>query len=203
MTNWLDNELSGCEFKDKRLGNRFKKIIKALSTGSGKSIPQVCEEWAMTKSAYRFLSNERVEESEILMGHFQQTQERILESEGPILILHDTTEFTYSRENPTDIGYTRKLPASRRVKAAFGDNPKACGLLMHASLAITPEGLPLGLTSTRFWTRKVFKNTNQMERHINPTRIPIEEKESIKWIENLRSTTEKIEEDAAKHDSCG
>lgn len=189
MTDWLDAELSGCEFKDKRLGDRFKKIAKALASGSGKSIPQVCEEWAMTKSAYRFLSNDRVEESEILAGHFQQTGERIEKCEGPVLVLHDTTEFTYHREDPEDIGYTRKLPASKRVKAAFGDNHKACGILMHASLAVTPEGLPLGLTSVRFWSRQVFKGTNQLKRKVNPTRIPIEEKESIKWIRNLQEST--------------
>lgn len=198
MGDWLDAELSGCEFKDKRLGDRFKKIAKALASGSGKSIPQVCEEWAMTKSAYRFLSNERVDESEILAGHFQQTVKRIEECEGPVLALHDTTEFTYRRENPEEVGYTRKLPASQRVKAAFGDNPKACGILMHASLAITPEGLPLGLISTRFWTRQVFKNTNLLKRKINPTRIPIEEKESIKWIENLQASTGGISSDPSK-----
>ncbi len=62
---------------------------------------------------------------------------------------------------------------------------KVCGILMHASLAVTSEGLPLGLTSTRYWSRKVFKNTNQMKRKINQTRLPIEKKESIKWLQNM------------------
>lgn len=198
MGDWLDEELSGSEFKDKRLGDRFKKIVKALSSGSGQSIPEVCADWAMTKSAYRFLSNERVDESQILAGHFQKTQERMLECEGPVLVLHDTTEFSYSREHPERVGYTRKLPASERVRAAFGDQVKACGILMHASLAITPEGLPLGLSSIRFWTRQVFKNTTLMKRKINPTRVPIEEKESIKWIENLRVSTNLLQKDPSK-----
>ena len=29
-----------------------------------------------------------------------------------------------------------------------------------------------------------------MKRHVNPTRIPIEEKESVRWIDNLRSSTQ-------------
>jgi hypothetical protein len=195
---WLDTELSSCEFKDKRLGDRFKKIARALSSGSGKSIPQVCQEWAMTKSAYRFFSNERVDEGEILSGHFQQTRVRMEASKGPILMLHDTTEFTYSRENPSDIGYTRTLPTPEKLKKVFGDQSKACGILMHASLAVTPEGLPLGLVSTRYWTRQVFKNTNQMRRKVNPTRIPIEEKESIKWLENLRASADLIKNSPSK-----
>ncbi|RYZ88907.1 MAG: hypothetical protein EOP04_08225 [Proteobacteria bacterium] len=59
---------------------------------------------------------------------------------------------------------------------------------MHASLAVTPEGLPLGLSSVKFWTRDKFKGTNALKKKINPTRVPIEEKESIRWIQNLRDT---------------
>jgi len=32
-----------------------------------------CQDWANTKAAYRFLSNERVDEYQILAGHFQVT----------------------------------------------------------------------------------------------------------------------------------
>jgi len=31
-----------------------------------------------------------------------------------------------------------------------------------------------------------------MKRHINPTRIPIESKESIRWLQNLDATCEKV-----------
>ena len=60
---------------------------------------------------------------------------------------------------------------------------------MHSSLAVTVEGLPLGLCAVKFWTRKKFKGTNALKKKINPTRVPIEEKESIRWIENLREST--------------
>ncbi|EMN02936.1 hypothetical protein LEP1GSC021_2593 [Leptospira noguchii str. 1993005606] len=38
--------------------------------------PFVSQDWSSTKAAYRFLSNDRVSEKEILGGHFQSTQER-------------------------------------------------------------------------------------------------------------------------------
>ena len=60
---------------------------------------------------------------------------------------------------------------------------------MHSSLAVTTSGLPLGLTAVKFWTRKKFKGTNALKRKINPTRVPIEEKESYRWLENLRQST--------------
>ncbi|MER8786056.1 hypothetical protein NKI25_31905 [Mesorhizobium sp. M0808] len=46
------------------------------------------------KAAYRFFDNPRVTEHSVLAGHFAATAARVAASEGPILILQDTTEFT-------------------------------------------------------------------------------------------------------------
>ena len=56
---------------------------------------------------------------------------------------------------------------------------------MHSSLAVTVEGLPLGLAAVKFWNRDKFRGTAALKRKINPTRVPIEQKESIRWLENL------------------
>jgi hypothetical protein len=44
----------------------------------GGSIPFACQDWSNTKAAYRFFSNPRVEEADILQGHFAATR-RILD----------------------------------------------------------------------------------------------------------------------------
>ena len=59
---------------------------------------------------------------------------------------------------------------------------------MHSSLAVTVEGLPLGLAAVKFWNREKFKGTAQLKRQVNPTRVPIEAKESIRWLDNLRQS---------------
>ena len=64
---------------------------------------------------------------------------------------------------------------------------------MHSSLAVTVEGIPLGLAAIKFWTRKKFKGTNALKQHINPTRIPIETKESYRWLENLKQSTKLLD----------
>jgi hypothetical protein len=64
-----------------------------------------------------------------------------------------------------------------------------CGLLMHSSLVVTTEGLPLGLAAIKFWTRQKFKGTAALKKQVNPTRVPIEHKESIRWLENMRQST--------------
>lgn len=186
---WLSEELSGCKFADKRLGKRFKVLCERLWNKVGESIPFACEDWANTKGAYRFFDNERLSEKEILGGHFEATKRRFTNTEGPILVLQDTTEFSYQREEPELIGATRII---RNGKKAYGHLKRhtICGMLMHSSLAVTTEGLPLGIAAIKFWTRKKFKGCDALKKHINPTRVPIEEKESIRWLNNMKESTE-------------
>lgn len=67
---------------------------------------------------------------------------------------------------------------------------------MHSSLAITTEGLSLGLVAIKFWARSKFKGTTALKRRINPTRVPIEGKESIRWLFNMRQSSELIDDPA-------
>jgi len=71
--------------------------MEQLSQGLGPTIPLACGDWAATKAAYRFLDNARVTEAEILAGHFASTCHRFAALDGPVLVLHDTTEFSFTR----------------------------------------------------------------------------------------------------------
>ena len=84
--------------------------------------------------------------------------------------------------------------ASGRDKAGRDRLHTVCGLLMHASLAVTTDGLPLGMAAVKFWNRKKFKGTAALKRKVNPTRVPIEGKESMRWLDNLRRSTELLGE---------
>jgi hypothetical protein len=53
--------------------------------------------------------------------------------------------------------------------------------------------VPLGLAAIKFWTRKKFKGTAALKKKINPTRIPIEKKESVRWLENLKQSTQLLD----------
>jgi len=73
-TSWVDQELAGSTFKDERLGRRLRKLLVQMAGAVGAPIPLACQDWANTKAAYRFLSNEAVSEAEILAGHFRSTR---------------------------------------------------------------------------------------------------------------------------------
>lgn len=113
------------------------------------------------------------------------------------MVLQDTTEFVYQRSAPDSIGYTKHVNSGRDKEGRWRQH-KLCGVMMHASLAVTLEGLPLGLTAARFWSRAQFKGLLALKRKVNQTRVPIETKESIRWLENMRGSTALLGGDAAR-----
>jgi hypothetical protein len=203
MEGWVEQEIEGCKFPDQRLKARFAKLLGQLGNKIGLALPIACQDWAATKAAYRFFDNTRVNESIILAGHFAATASRIAATKGPVLVLHDTTEFSYQRVRPEKIGKTRLVLGRMDRPSIF----TVCGLLMHSSLAVTTQGKPLGLTAVKFWTRKKFKGTNALSgrgkdgstHSVNMARIPIEEKESIRWLENMQQSTQLVNPDRCIH----
>ena len=187
MGHWSEGEADAGAFRDVRLGRRFSDLLRRFGDRMGETIPFACRDWANTKAAYRFFANPNVEEGQILSGHFEATKTRYASCEGPVLLLQDTTEFTYQRRDPHAVGFTKSVNSGRDPKGRLRHHA-VCGILMHSSLAVTVEGLPLGLAAVKFWNREKFKGTAQLKRKVNPTRVPIEAKESIRWLDNLRQS---------------
>jgi hypothetical protein len=168
---WIEQELAAVKLPDARLEKRLQHLVEQMAAGLGRSIPLACQDWAATKAAYRFFSNERICEEQILSGHFEATRERLPRAEVPVLVLHDTTEFTYKREDMEAVGLVSK-GSVRKDEHGRPVYFTTCGVCLHSSLAVTLEGLPLGRAAKR-------KAHN----------APIEEKESVRWLENLRAST--------------
>lgn len=185
---WVDAELAACDLGDRRLVERLRHLLGQLGRAIGQPLPLACQDWAGTKAAYRFFSNERFGEDAILSGHFAATAARCAACEGPLLVVQDTTELIYKWGKPDVLGAIGPAQTGRDR----GGKPRMytqCGLLMHSGLVVTPEGLPLGLVTAKLWTRSKFKGTNALKRQVNPTRVPIESKESMRWLSGLEAAT--------------
>lgn len=154
---WTECEIDESAFKNARLGRRFGEVIRQIGDGMGESIPYACQDWASTKAAYRFFANDRVEEAEILSGHFAATRTRFAASSGPVLLIQDTTEFAYKREASDQIGMTKSVNSWRDKRGRLRHHT-VCGMLMHSSLAVTTDGLPLGLSA-------VILDAQEIQRH--------------------------------------
>lgn len=76
-TKWYIAELKTTNFGDKRLTDRFTKLVSGLSQQTEASIPTALDTWNETCAAYRFLSNEKVTPEKIFSAHKEATLTRI------------------------------------------------------------------------------------------------------------------------------
>lgn len=176
---WSEEEFSSVNLGDKRLNSKLIKLCDRLSDAPESPINQACEDWSETKSAYRFFQNEKVKPSEILATHRQKTAQRA-DAYGTVLAIQDTSYFNYTSHPKTEGLGEISMKKGKNVKEIY-----AHGLAMHACLAVTTQGLPLGLLSQKISARESRSTRGKKS---NRDRVPIEEKESFRWLESLRDT---------------
>jgi len=184
----LNQEFTGANLGDERLNSRLIELAECFSQRHGRAISFSCPDRKMTKSAYRFFYNSRFDENAILAPHITATQKRVNSLNEKILVIHDTTEYHYTHHNKTEgLGYLSELSKNK----ASEDKVYSQGFLMHTSLALTTVCIPLGILNEKIWVRQ-YENLNKIRgARKNHTRVPIEGKESYKWIDGIRCLRKK------------
>lgn len=167
---WAESELGSIELGDKRLRKRLLHVAEDLSSQPEVPINHASKDWAATKAAYRLFDHSNVTDKKLFEVHRQRTVERLI-GEKVVLAVQDTTYLTYEGHDKCDgLGYI----GTEQLK----------GVILHSTLMVTPSGLPLGLMTQELSTRTELKRLNDHQR----AKLPIEEKESYRWIAALRET---------------
>jgi hypothetical protein len=171
---WAEQELGEVDLGDRRLNKRLVSIAQAFYARPQANIPQACQTRAETKAAYRFMDHSETSMETILEPHYQATVAR-MSREAVILAVQDTTSLNYTAhpatENLGPIGYRQD---------------RGIGLLLHNTMAFNREGTPLGLLDVQCWARDGADFGKKKRRHS----LPIEEKESYKWLVSFRKVAE-------------
>lgn len=182
---WATNEFQDVNLGDKRLNKRLMKLCDRFADAPESPINQACDDFAETKAAYRFFQNDSVDADEIIKTHSSKTARRA-DSHKTVLALQDTSYFVYTK-HPKTTGLGKiSMQKGRHVSKIYSH-----GLIMHACLAVTTNGLPLGLLDQKIFTRKprLDDKLNKMEKSEIYSKLPVEEKESYRWIESLEATS--------------
>lgn len=182
---WANEEFAEVNLGDKRLTTRLVKLCDTFSEIPESPINQACEDWAETKAAYRFFKNEKVDSAEILTAHRHKTATRTT-AHNTVLALQDTSYFIYTNHPKTKGLGKISMTKGKNVNKIYSQ-----GLVMHTSLAVTTEGVPLGLLDQKIFARKLRPEEQRKGaggRPIHDT-LPVEEKESYRWIDSLEATT--------------
>lgn len=188
-SSWAEQEFAEINLGDKRLNERLIKICDRFSDAPESPINQACLDWKETKAAYRFFQNEKVEVNDIIASHRQNTVLRA-KTHNIVLALQDTSYFVYTNHPKTEGLGKMSLKIGRNKDRIYSN-----GLMMHTCLAVTTKGLPLGLFDQKIFTRTLHPDKERRRaggKYIQDT-LPIEEKESYRWLESLSITKKAID----------
>lgn len=173
---WIRDEMISADFGDLRLNKRFAKLSSELAAKPSLSINEAAIDWASAKAAYRFFDNPKITPDLILEPHFLSTEIRC-EAHETVIAVEDTSVFDFTNHIKTEgLGLT----------GVSEDGFEHQGLHLHTTLALSEAGLPLGLLDHRMWSRK-----RQKAKGHDRAKLAIEEKESFRWIESLRSAVKR------------
>jgi hypothetical protein len=133
------------------------------------------------KAAYRFFNNDKVTFENVIEPHIARTKERIA-AQRIVLLVQDTTEVDLTRPEQAVEG-AGELDGARR------------GVLLHEVQAFMPDGTPLGTAWAEVLNRtEGVSHATAAEKRQQRRQIPIEEKESFRWLTGLREAREIAQE---------
>jgi hypothetical protein len=171
-------ELKGSRVYDGRAKRSLSRICAALEEKSGESFSSACA-GSLRQNGGRLFAHEETQSEGLHQGHYEQTALRCSAKE--IVVAQDTTELNYTtHQAKTGLGH-------------IGSSQRTRGVLTQTALALTREGLPLGIIGQKSWTRSDATFGKKVRRR----QSAIEDKESYKWIEGLR-WAERLSESATK-----
>lgn len=163
--------------KDRRLVKRSNKILDDLFRKSVHSIRQFTKTDSDAKGCYRFLQNSRVSEQDILANMVANCRAGC--AGKYVLCLQDTSEINLS-------SHSRRIHKDEYIGTTNAKNEQGLGFFVHPSLVVDAQtGVPYGYSDVKIWNRPLTFRSKHQRQYNN---LPIEEKESYKWIEVSRNT---------------
>lgn len=177
----LEQEFAPYAFSDRRLYERALKIVGALASNLGDSLATATENKAGLQAAWRFFSNPRVTEDDLLAHHRHQTLER-MRKHRRVLLIQDSTQFDLTR------------PRSEVKGTGVLDHEKRRGVFAHLLMAYSEAGAMLGNVWMTTWVRESLKRGNRTQKRESLRQRPLEEKESYHWVRGLECAFEVAEQ---------
>jgi hypothetical protein len=175
LSDFVDQEFASLNLGDKRRNDRLRRVLSSFLDSPKASIQAAVSGWAEAMGAYRLLNNEATTLDAVLAPHREATVERV-RAYRSVALIQDTTE----------LDFTRKTQLEGRGPFGAADNPRR-GLFLHTQLAVTEDRLPLGVYDIHLYARA---ERSAGEKKINNHCLPIEEKESYRWLKGYRKACE-------------
>jgi hypothetical protein len=167
QNDWSYNELYRAKLWDKRCLATLVTATQLLADNAQGSLSSILG--SRRKAVSRILHHEKTTPHDLLVGHIRATAVRC-QQHSLVLIASDTSALDFT----THFAVEGLGPLS--------DKANQRGFFVHSALAMTPQGVPLGLLHQQSWARDPETLGTAKERR----KRPFKEKESYKWLLALR-----------------
>ncbi len=151
---------------------RGNSLLNRLFANSLHSIRQLAANDSEAKAFYRFLENDKVREEDLIRNMAYNCQSGV--EDRPVLCIEDSSEINlYNHRN--------RLKKDNSIGLTDG-SALGLGFFIHPSLVIDAETfIPYGFSDVKVWNRgyECLPKDKSHKKNL----LPIEEKESYKWIE--------------------
>ena len=97
VVEWAEKQFGTCELGDRRRNKRLVKFAAQIASHPAASTPHQTRTWADCKGAYRLMDCEDLTFPALIAPHCRHTREQS-PTEGCSLIIHDTTEVSFSTQ---------------------------------------------------------------------------------------------------------
>jgi hypothetical protein len=177
---WAENEFGGAPLGDRRLSKRLVEIGLKQGESPGCSYSGAAAgKWSEVKAYYRFIEmpdDSAVTMENILLPHREQTIRR-MKAQKVVLCPQDGSDLNFNNlDHCTGLG----------VIGSNQTGAQSRGLHLHSMLAMSTEGLPLGVLRSEC----TAPQPKSLDDKRAASAMPIEEKKTFCWLEAVRDCQE-------------
>lgn len=161
------------------MNKRGDEFLNSLTENAQTTIYQMSDKWSEQIAYYRLLNNNKVTTSNIINGLTQSTSTRI-EAEH-YLCFQDTSQ--------SNLEWNRSQIVANSGLGVIGDNA-SLGFYLHPTLVMKASNEScVGFSSIKTYIHQEGRDNRHIRKYKT---LPIEEKESYRWIESVKNTAKTL-----------
>lgn len=176
LNDWAYEETRRANLWDPRCYHTLTSALERLGEHPEVSLSRALG--SQRKAVSHILHHEKTSAEDLLLGHVKATSHRC-QAEKFVLVASDTTSANFTSHKACE------------GLGLISDKKSQRGFLIHSALALTPEGVPLGVLHQNAWVRDPDTFGTAKERRERP----FADKESYKWQEAVQGIQKALSED--------
>lgn len=183
---WAEETFGAAELRDVRRTRRLVAMAAGAARRPSGRVSDVFDKDREREGAYDFLESDAVKPSAVAEALFASTVERA-KGEVFVYVVVDGSSLTLTDEDE-----------SKDFGPIGSPNCPARGLKVMNALAVTREGVPLGLLEQIYWARGPREDLTRAQAAKRNASKPFEEKEPARFVEAATSARERLADTGVK-----